>query len=84
MPVLHRSNANTTRHKEICDAVRLRARWEIEAASDMWVLWVPVLIGPEGGFAEDERAALLRAPNLVRLALGPRIVVLSAVAGHFR
>jgi 16S rRNA (uracil1498-N3)-methyltransferase len=33
-----------------------------------------VLIGPEGGFAEDERTALLRAPNLVRLALGPRIL----------
>src|SRR5215475_8921394 len=33
-----------------------------------------VLIGPEGGFTEDERAILLRAPNLVRLALGPRIL----------
>jgi 16S rRNA (uracil1498-N3)-methyltransferase len=33
-----------------------------------------VLIGPEGGFAEDERAALLRRPNLVRLLLGPRIM----------
>ena len=33
-----------------------------------------VLIGPEGGFAEDERAALLRAPNVLRLALGPRIL----------
>jgi len=33
-----------------------------------------VLIGPEGGFADDEREALLRLPNLVRLALGPRIV----------
>jgi 16S rRNA (uracil1498-N3)-methyltransferase len=33
-----------------------------------------VLIGPEGGFAEDERASLLRAPNVMRLALGPRIL----------
>jgi 16S rRNA (uracil1498-N3)-methyltransferase len=33
-----------------------------------------VLIGPEGGFAEDERAALLKRPNVVRLALGPRIL----------
>jgi 16S rRNA (uracil1498-N3)-methyltransferase len=33
-----------------------------------------VLVGPEGGFAEDERAALLRLPNVVRLALGPRIL----------
>jgi 16S rRNA (uracil1498-N3)-methyltransferase len=33
-----------------------------------------VLVGPEGGFAEDERAALLKLPNIVRLALGPRIL----------
>ncbi len=33
-----------------------------------------VLIGPEGGFAEDERAALLKLPNVVRLCLGPRIL----------
>jgi 16S rRNA (uracil1498-N3)-methyltransferase len=33
-----------------------------------------VLIGPEGGFAEDERTALLQASNVVRLALGPRIL----------
>ncbi len=35
---------------------------------------IAVLIGPEGGFAEDERAALLELPNCVRLALGPRIL----------
>jgi 16S rRNA (uracil1498-N3)-methyltransferase len=33
-----------------------------------------VLIGPEGGFAEDERAALLALPNVVRLSLGPRVL----------
>jgi 16S rRNA (uracil1498-N3)-methyltransferase len=33
-----------------------------------------VLIGPEGGFAEDERKALLAQPNVVRLSLGPRIL----------
>ena len=33
-----------------------------------------VLIGPEGGFAGEEREALLRRPNVVRLALGPRIL----------
>jgi 16S rRNA (uracil1498-N3)-methyltransferase len=33
-----------------------------------------VLIGPEGGFAEDERASLLKLPNVVRLSLGPRIL----------
>jgi 16S rRNA (uracil1498-N3)-methyltransferase len=33
-----------------------------------------VLIGPEGGFAEEERAALLKLPNVARLSLGPRIL----------
>jgi 16S rRNA (uracil1498-N3)-methyltransferase len=35
---------------------------------------VAVLIGPEGGFADDERAALLKEANVVRLSLGPRIL----------
>src|SRR5262249_45054079 len=33
-----------------------------------------VLVGPEGGFAAQERAALSRLPNTVRLSLGPRIL----------
>jgi 16S rRNA (uracil1498-N3)-methyltransferase len=33
-----------------------------------------VLIGPEGGFAQDERAVLLKQPNVIRLAIGPRIL----------
>ena len=54
-----------------------------------------VLVGPEGGFAEDERAALLKLPNVVRIALGPRILradtaavaalaVVQAVVGDWR
>ena len=35
---------------------------------------IDVLIGPEGGFAEEERALLLRQPRTLRLALGPRIL----------
>ena len=35
---------------------------------------IAVLIGPEGGFAEHERSALTGLPNIVRLALGPRIL----------
>jgi 16S rRNA (uracil1498-N3)-methyltransferase len=35
---------------------------------------VAVLVGPEGGFAEDERAAIMRHKRVVRLALGPRIL----------
>jgi len=37
-------------------------------------LALAVLIGPEGGFAAEERAALLRVPNAVRLSLGPRVL----------
>jgi 16S rRNA (uracil1498-N3)-methyltransferase len=35
---------------------------------------VDVLIGPEGGFAAEERAMLLRQPRTLRLSLGPRIL----------
>ena len=33
-----------------------------------------VLIGPEGGFAEEERRLLLARPRTLRLSLGPRIM----------
>jgi 16S rRNA (uracil1498-N3)-methyltransferase len=33
-----------------------------------------VLIGPEGGFAPEERDALIALPFVVRLAMGPRIM----------
>jgi 16S rRNA (uracil1498-N3)-methyltransferase len=35
---------------------------------------IDVLIGPEGGFAETERRALLETHPVVRLSLGPRIL----------
>jgi 16S rRNA (uracil1498-N3)-methyltransferase len=35
---------------------------------------IDLLIGPEGGFAEQERAMLLRQPQTLRLSLGPRIL----------
>ena len=38
------------------------------------ILRLAVLVGPEGGFTEEERAAVLRLQNVVRLALGPRIL----------
>jgi 16S rRNA (uracil1498-N3)-methyltransferase len=33
-----------------------------------------VLIGPEGGFAEEERAMILRQPFARAISLGPRIM----------
>jgi 16S rRNA (uracil1498-N3)-methyltransferase len=35
---------------------------------------IDVLIGPEGGFAEEEREVLLRQLHTLRLCLGPRIL----------
>ncbi|HEV7880093.1 16S rRNA (uracil(1498)-N(3))-methyltransferase [Bradyrhizobium sp.] len=47
------------------------AALQAEAAASQGI---DVLIGPEGGFAEDERALLLRQPKTLRLALGPRVL----------
>ncbi|MBY0255348.1 MAG: RsmE family RNA methyltransferase, partial [Methylobacterium organophilum] len=33
-----------------------------------------VLVGPEGGFSEEERALIRARPNTVALSLGPRIL----------
>jgi 16S rRNA (uracil1498-N3)-methyltransferase len=35
---------------------------------------IDVLVGPEGGFAEEERTLLLRRKRILRLSLGPRIL----------
>src|SRR6202166_1319937 len=35
---------------------------------------IDILIGPEGGFAEEERALLIRQKRSLRLSLGPRIL----------
>jgi 16S rRNA (uracil1498-N3)-methyltransferase len=35
---------------------------------------IDILIGPEGGFAPEERDILLRQPRTLRLSLGPRIL----------
>jgi 16S rRNA (uracil1498-N3)-methyltransferase len=33
-----------------------------------------MLIGPEGGFTDEERALVRAAPNAVPISLGPRIL----------
>ena len=35
---------------------------------------IDILIGPEGGFAQEERGILLRQQRTLRLALGPRVL----------
>lgn len=46
------------------------------AAAESWGTppRLAVLIGPEGGFAEDERRRILAVPQVIRLSLGPRIM----------
>lgn len=46
----------------------------IAALGGMYSGGIDVLIGPEGGFAEAERAVLLKQPKVLRLSLGPRIL----------
>jgi 16S rRNA (uracil1498-N3)-methyltransferase len=46
----------------------------LRAAAGGKAVPLAVLIGPEGGFAEEERAMLVTRANSVRLALGPRIL----------
>jgi 16S rRNA (uracil1498-N3)-methyltransferase len=55
---------------EAAEAANPVAALQAAAASD----GIDVLIGPEGGFAEEERALLLRQPRILRLSLGPRIL----------
>ena len=50
----------------------LAALSEARSARGAQPMALAVLVGPEGGFAADDRAALLKMPNAVRLALGPR------------
>lgn len=56
---------------EVKDPVAALAAARTQSAAAMPLA---LLLGPEGGFAEEERAALLQQPNMLRLALGPRIL----------
>ncbi|THD41970.1 MAG: 16S rRNA (uracil(1498)-N(3))-methyltransferase [Bradyrhizobium sp.] len=47
----------------------IAAMTEVKAAAG-----VSLLIGPEGGFDESERRAILALPRVLRLSLGPRIL----------
>jgi 16S rRNA (uracil1498-N3)-methyltransferase len=88
------------RHLVFCDeeapaanpVSALRAAWG-DAQMDQTGL--AVIIGPEGGFAEEERTMLRARPLTTRIALGPRILradtaavaalaVVQAVLGDWR
>jgi len=52
---------------EVADPLRTLAQGTATSGID-------VLIGPEGGFAEEERTLLMRQARILRLSLGPRIL----------
>jgi 16S rRNA (uracil1498-N3)-methyltransferase len=56
------------------DPVTVLARARNSGSALVGPMPVSVLVGPEGGFSEGERAALMNLPNLLRLSLGPRIL----------
>jgi 16S rRNA (uracil1498-N3)-methyltransferase len=88
------ANWNPERRLIFCDedaGVQTPIAALAEVSSDPLAL----LIGPEGGFSAEERATLLKRPNVVRISLGPRILradtaavaalaVIQAVAGDWR
>jgi 16S rRNA (uracil1498-N3)-methyltransferase len=68
------SQREATRLLVFCDEASdvknpLQALQDVSSAAG-----IDVLIGPEGGFAEEERTLLLRQPQTLRLSLGPRIL----------
>lgn len=52
---------------EAGDAVQIK---DINSESDKWA----ILIGPEGGFSEDERKMIRAQKNTIPITLGPRIL----------
>jgi 16S rRNA (uracil1498-N3)-methyltransferase len=58
-----------------CDeAADVADPWQALQAANGAADGIDVVIGPEGGFADDERAILMRQPRSLRLSLGPRIL----------
>ena len=58
-----------------CDeAADVANPWQALQGERMGSNGVDILIGPEGGFAEEERGMLLRQPRILRLSLGPRVL----------
>jgi 16S rRNA (uracil1498-N3)-methyltransferase len=64
---------DSARHLIFCDE-NAETMSPVAALADVPRSPLAVLIGPEGGFAEDERSALLKLPNVLRISLGPRIL----------
>ncbi len=59
-----------TRHLLFCDEAVVGASVRMPDATGPWA----ILIGPEGGFSEEERARLRNHPQAHPISLGPRIL----------
>ena len=53
-----------------CDEALVGGRASLPSEQGPWA----ILIGPEGGFSEAERARLAAMPNAHAVSLGPRIL----------
>jgi 16S rRNA (uracil1498-N3)-methyltransferase len=58
---------------EVADPVQALREQQVVSGGQV-ASGIDILIGPEGGFAEEERAILLRQPRTLRLSLGPRVL----------
>ena len=66
-------NLNEDYHLIFCDEIDNKANPFKQAGFDK-PSKIAVLIGPEGGFSENERKFLQTRPNVTKLGLGPRIL----------
>jgi len=61
------------RHLMFCDETLSGKPFEWTSQAAKGAPWA-ILIGPEGGFAPEEKARLQRLPNIMPVSLGPRIL----------
>jgi 16S rRNA (uracil1498-N3)-methyltransferase len=59
---------------DVADPLQALRREQAVSAGQVASRGIDILIGPEGGFAEEERAILLRQTRILRLSLGPRVL----------
>jgi 16S rRNA (uracil1498-N3)-methyltransferase len=59
---------------DVADPLQALRREQAVPAGQVASPGIDILIGPEGGFAEEERAILLRQTRILRLSLGPRVL----------
>jgi 16S rRNA (uracil1498-N3)-methyltransferase len=59
---------------DVADPLQALRKDQAASAGQVASRGIDILIGPEGGFAEEERALLLRQSRILRLSLGPRVL----------